>query len=159
VTLEGDPAATVTNPVIDTAWATRAFAALCVAAGVYAASVSLFRITHGEPAGTWLLPLATGALTAILGIAVACERAAGAVALGEVARRAGAVVLLGIYAFVLLPLLGFLPASLALVIAVSACYATKRPAVVIGGLVIVAGLWAFFAFVLTEPLPRGLWWR
>ena len=144
---------------IGAAWAARAFAGLCVAAGLYAAAVSLLRILHGEPGGTWLLPLATGVLAAILGVVVACEREPGLVARADVGRRAGAVALLGAYAFVLLPVLGFLAASLALVVAVSAGYARRSAVVGIGGLVIVAGLWAFFAFVLAEPLPRGLWWR
>lgn len=142
---------------IGAVWAARAFAGLCVAAGLYAASVSLLHIGRGEPGGTWLLPLATGALAAILGVIVACERQPAVIVRGEAARRAGAAVLLGVYAFVLLPLLGFLAASVALVAAVSTCYATRRVMVGIGGLVIVAGLWAFFAFGLGEPLPSGLW--
>ena len=143
--------------VIGAAWATRAFAALCVAAGAYAASVSLFHIIHGEPRGTWLLPLATGTLAAVLGVVVACERGPGVIARSEVARRAGAVLLLGVYGFVLLPLLGFLASSVALVAAVSAGYASRKVIVACGGLLVVAGLWAFFTFVLAEPLPRGLW--
>jgi hypothetical protein len=74
-------------------------------------------------------------------------------------RRAGAAALLGIYALVLLPAVGFLAASILLVCAIAGSYATRKLTVAIGGLAIVAGLWAFFAFVLAEPLPRGLWWR
>lgn len=140
-------------------WAARAFAGLCVVEGGYAASVSLIRISHGEPGGTWLLPLATGILAAVLGAVVACGRERAVIACREVVRRAGAAGLLGVYGFVLLPLLGFVTASVALVAAVSACYATRRLMVGIGGLAIVAGLWAFFAFGLGEPLPGGLWWR
>jgi hypothetical protein len=145
--------------VIGAAWAARAFAGLCVVAGLYAASVSLLRINHGEPGGTWLLPLATGVLAVVLGVVVACEREKTAIAGGEIVRRAGAAALLGIYALVLLPAVGFLAASILLVCAIAGSYATRKLTVAIGGLAIVAGLWAFFAFVLAEPLPRGLWWR
>ena len=128
-------------------------------AGLYAASVSLLRIHHGEPSGTWLLPLTTGVLTAVLGAVVACEREKAAIASSDVAWRAVAIALLGLYALALLPAVGFLAASIALVCAIAGFYTTRKFTVAIGGLAVVAGLWAFFAFVLAEPLPRGLWWR
>ena len=143
---------------IGAVWAVRAFAGLCIVAGLYVACVSLHRISGGDPGGTWLLPLATGALAVILGSVIGCERELAVIAHADVVRRAGAVILLGTYAVVLLPVLGFLVASIALVLAVTAWCATRKLAVGLGGLLIVAGLWAFFAFVLSEPLPRGLWW-
>ncbi len=140
-------------------WADRGFAGLCGIAGLYVASVSLFHIFRGEPGGTWLLPVTTGALTLVLSACVACGAGRETIAWHAVARRAAALALLAAYAFVLLPLLGFLAASILLVLAVAMLYATNRLYVGAGGLIIVVGMWALFAYGLAEPLPRGLWWR
>ena len=144
---------------IDAAWAVRLLAGLSGAAGLYAVSTSLSHILRGERGGTWLLPLTTGALTVLLAALVAMERGQATIVHGALARRIAAAALLGIYAFVLLPWLGFLVASSAFVLAIAAFYAPRRLAVGLSGVAIVAGLWALFAFVLAEPLPRGLWWR
>jgi hypothetical protein len=145
--------------VVGAAWASRGLAALCAAAGFYAASVSLAHIVRGAAIGTWLLPLSAGVLTFLLSVCVVCEGADTAIAWRVLGGRVAAMALLAAYAFVLLPLFGFLIASVALVLAVTLLFAPRRGFVGVGGLVIAVGMWALFSYVLAEPLPGGLWGR
>jgi hypothetical protein len=140
-------------------WAVRLLAALCAAAGLYAVSASLIHIRRVADTGTWLLPLATGALTAVLGICIACAAIDSRIPWRLLGPRVTAIALLAAYGFVLLPLLGFLTASVLLVLVVTVLYASNRVLVGAGGLLIAVGMWALFAYVLAEPLPSGLWWQ
>jgi hypothetical protein len=144
---------------VNIAWAVRGVAGLCTAAGLCAAAVAISHVTHGDSIGIWLLPLCAGALTALVGVIVAAERKGSAIAWRVVAWRSAALVLLATYAFVLLPLLGFLTASILLILTVTLIYASNRMFVAVGGFIIAIGMWALFAYVLAEPLPGGLWWR
>ena len=144
---------------LSAAWAGRALAGLCAAAGLYAATVALNHIRHGDTGGTWLLPLCAGALTVFLSICIAFNSSDATIAWRELGHRAAAMALLVAYAFVLLPLLGFLTASILLVLAIATLYASRRLFVGAGGVIMAVGMWALFAYALAEPLPHGLWWR
>jgi hypothetical protein len=137
-------------------WLARLLPGLVAAAGIYAAIISMIDILRAHNTDAWLLPLATGIVCAVLGLCAAFERSVPITPLTELGSGALAMALLLVYAFVLLPILGFLPASVLLVLAVTAS-ATRRRFVCAGGMVIAVGMWALFAYVLAEPLPGGLW--
>ena len=130
---------------------------LAAAAGLYAAVVSLIAILQARNTDAWLLPLAAGVGCAVLGLRAAIERVVPITPLSVLGRSAVAMALLLAYAFVLLPILGFLPAAVLLVLAVTAVFASRRVFVGAGGLIIAVGMWALFAYALSEPLPGGLW--
>lgn len=138
-------------------WAARILPGLAAAAGLYAVVVSVINILQARNTDAWLLPLATGAACVVLGVCSVFERTVPTTPLSELGRSAIAMALLLVYAVVLLPSLGFLPASVLLVLAVTAMFASRRVYVGTGGLVIAIGMWALFAYVLSEPLPGGLW--
>jgi hypothetical protein len=145
--------------LIAAVWAGRIFAGLCTAAGIYVAAVSLHNILAGQATGVWLLPCATGSLVAILSICVVFAPAGGAIPRRILGQRALAMTVLAAYAFVLLPLLGFLTGSVLLVLTLAMLYASNRVVVAAGGLAIAFAMWALFAYALVEPLPVGLLWR
>ncbi|HVC52309.1 MAG TPA: tripartite tricarboxylate transporter TctB family protein [Stellaceae bacterium] len=161
VTLTGEaarPAAGAEGPPVNVAWAGRLFALLCAGVGVYVAVVSLSEIRRGH-AAPWLLPLVTGGMAAVLCGCVVPACSAAYLSWRSIGRRTLAIVLLSLYAFVLLPTLGFLLASLIFVTVVAMVYAPNRFVVGLGGAVVTIVLWALFAYVVSEPLPVGWLWR
>jgi hypothetical protein len=151
--------AAAAEALIGAVWAGRIFAGICAAAGIYVAAVSLHNILAGKATGVWLLPCATGGLVAVLSICVVFAPGDGAISRRILGRRALAMTVLAAYAFVLLPLLGFLTGSVLLVLTFSVLYASNRVVVAAGGLAIVFAMWALFAYALVEPLPVGQLWR
>jgi len=149
----------VPGKLINVAWAARLFALLCAVSGIYVVVVSVGAIRGGRSAASWLLPLATGGLAAVLCAGVVSASAARYLSWRSIGERTLAVVLLVLYAFLLLPALGFLLGSLIFVAAVTIVYARRRLAVGLGGAAVAVALWALFAYVVAEPLPAGWLWR
>lgn len=145
--------------VVGAVWGVRLFAGFTAAIGLGAAAAALTNILYTRATGAWLLPLAAGGLTALLGFWVSCEPADSTIAWRTLGRRVLAMALLVAYAFILLPFFGFLAASMLLVVALATLYASNPLFVAAGGLVIAVGMWALFWYVLAEPLPGGLLWR
>jgi hypothetical protein len=137
-------------------WPGRILPSLVAAAGVYAVGVALTYILQAQNTEAWLLPLAAGAATLVLGICVMFEPTAPMPPLPQIGSRVLAMAMLVVYAFVLLPYLGFLPGSLLLALGVTGCFATRRWLVGAGALLLVVAIWALFAYGLAEPLPGGL---
>lgn len=145
--------------VIDVSWTGRLFALGCAVTGAYVAAASVAAIRSGQAAASWLLPLATGGLAAVLCVGVVSSSVPRYLPWRSVGQRTLAVVLLVLYAFVLLPAFGFLLGSLVFVTAVTIMYTPRRLSVGIGGTILVVALWVFFAYVADEPLPAGWLWR
>lgn len=152
------PAGGAETPV-NVAWAGRLFALLCAGAGTYVAIVSIVAIQGGQAAATWLLPLVTGGLSAVLCAGILPASATAFLSRRSIGMRTLAIVLLILYAFVLLPALGFLLASLLFATVVAIVYAPRRLAVGLGSAIVTVALWALFAYVVAEPLPVGSLWR
>ncbi|MGH7095813.1 MAG: tripartite tricarboxylate transporter TctB family protein [Stellaceae bacterium] len=152
------PEAGAEGPLVNVVWAGRLFALLCAGVGVYVAVVSLTEIRRGQ-AAPWLLPLATGGLAAVLCGFIVPASSVAFLPWRSIGRRALAILLLILYAFVLLPTLGFLLGSLIFVTVVAMVYARNRFTVGLGGAVVTIALWALFAYVVSEPLPAGWLWR
>jgi len=151
--------ADASQKLTNVAWAARLFALSCAVSGTYVVMVSVDAIRSGRAAASWLLPLATGGLAAVLCAGVVSAPAARYLSWRSIGERALAVVLLVLYAFLLLPAVGFLLGSLIFVTAVTIVYARRRLAVGLGGGVVTVALWALFAYVVAEPLPGGWLWR
>jgi hypothetical protein len=153
-----EPAAPA-ETLVDVTWAGRLFALLCAGAGAYVAVVSIAGMRDGRDGAPWLLPLATGALAAVLCAAILPASSRAFLSRRSIGRRALAIALLILYAFVMLPALGFLPSSLIFAAVVAIVYAPRRLAVGLGGAAVAIVLWAVFAYVVAEPLPVGWLWR
>jgi hypothetical protein len=145
--------------LINVAWAGRLFVLLCAGAGTYVAIVSVAAIRGGQPGGTWLLPLTTGTLSAVLCAGIIPASVAAFLSRRDIGLRTLAIGLLLLYAFVLLPALGFLLGSLIFTAVAATLYAPRRLAVGLGGAIVTVALWALFAYVVAEPLPAGWLWR
>ena len=150
-----EPAETLVN----VGFVARLFALLCTGAGAYVAVISYREIQGGQATAAWLLPLATGAIAAVLCGCILAASATSFLSRRSISRRMLAVGLLVLYGFVLLPALGFLIASLIFVTVVAIVYASSRLVVGLGGAFVTLALWALFAFVVAEPLPIGWLWR
>jgi hypothetical protein len=160
--LTGDAAgrpAEAAGKQVNAAWAGRLFALICAGAGTYVAVVSLAEIRKGHAAAAWLLPLTTGALAAVLCGCVVPGFAAVFLSRRSLGRRTLVIVLMILYAFALLPALGFLLASLIFVTIVALVYAPRRLVVGLGGAIVTIALWAVFAYIVAEPLPVGWLWK
>jgi hypothetical protein len=138
------------------AWAGRILPALVATAGVYAVGVALTYVLQAQNSEAWLLPLAAGSATLVLGVCVMFETTAAMPPLPQIGSRVLAMAMLVVYAFVLLPYLGFLPGSLLLALGITVCFAARRWFVGTGAVIIVVAIWALFAYGLAEQLPGGL---
>jgi len=154
----GRPAG-ASGKLINVVWAIRLFAVSCTLTGAYVVVVSVDAIRNGQAAASWLLPLTSGGLAAVLCAGVVSASRARYLSWRSIGERTLAVVLLVLYAFLLLPALGFLLGSLMFVAAVTIVYARRRLAVGLGGAAVAVALWALFAYVVAEPLPGGWLWR
>jgi putative tricarboxylic transport membrane protein len=113
-----------------------------------------------DPVGPKALPLLTAGILMVCGAVLAVRPGDEAdwPVRAETLRLAGAVLALAVYA-VVLPVVGFVPATILVVTALSLLFGGKGVQSVTGATLLSVILWYLFVWALRLPLPLGTLWE